>query len=94
MPRSSRERHQTTQPVLSTLPEGPDFADAVLMRTGKGQPGTVFGRQLVEAGQDTHVMDANAGDEMEKRRRHCLPAIVVRCVEYRKLSRSNYWAFS
>jgi len=83
-PRSSRERHKTAQPMLSSLPEGPDFADAVMMRAGKGRPGTVFGRPLIEAGQETHVMDANAGDEMEKRRRHCLPAIVVRCVEYRK----------
>lgn len=87
MSRSSRERYHTTGgSALTTTPEGPDFADAVLMRIGKEQPGTVFGRELVDAGRDTHVMDANAGDVMEKMRRHCLPAIVVRCVEYRKSS--------
>jgi hypothetical protein len=88
MSRSSRERYHTTGgSALTTTPEGPDFADAVLMRIGKEQPGTVFGRELVDAGRDTHVMDANAGDAMEKMRRHCLPAIVVRCVEYRKSPR-------
>lgn len=83
MSRESRERYHTTGgAALATTPEGPDFVDAVLMRIGKEQPGTVFGRELVDAGRDTHVMDANAGDAMERRRRHCLPAIVVRCVEY------------
>lgn len=45
----------------------------------------IFGHDLVEAGKATHVMDANAGDAMERQRRHCLPAVVVRCVEYREL---------
>lgn len=71
--------------MLSSLPEGPHLVGAELMRTGQGRPGTVFGRPLVEAGEEAHVVDAMAGDEMERRRRHCLPAIVVRCVEYRKL---------
>jgi hypothetical protein len=84
-PRSSRERHQTAQASLSTLAEGPDFVQAKTLRQGKGRPGTVFGRPLVEAGQESHVQDDMAGDEMERRRRRCLPAIVVRCVEYRKL---------
>jgi hypothetical protein len=84
--RTPRERHQTAQPMLSTLAEGPDLSGAEEHRKGKERPGTVFGRPLVEAGEDAHVVDAMAGDEMERRRRHCLPAIVVRCVEYRKLS--------
>ena len=84
-PRTSRERHQTAQAMLSTLPEAPGFDEKHFLRHGKGRPGTVFGRPLVEAGEDAHVQDDNAGDEMERRRRRCLPAIVVRCVEYRKL---------
>lgn len=86
MSKPARERYHTTNSTLTSTPEGPDFADAVIMRIGRERPGTVFGRELVDAGRDTHVMDANAGDAMEKRRRHSLPAIVIRCVEYRESS--------
>lgn len=91
-PRSTRERHQTSQ-ALSTTPEGPELVAAATRRTGTGRPGTVFGRPLVEAGQEAHVQDVDVGDEMEQRRRRCLPAIVVRCVEYRKLL-TPYYEFS
>jgi hypothetical protein len=61
-----------------------EFEDAIIMRLGTQGAKLVFGKDLVEAGQATHVMDANAGDASEKRRRHCLPSIVVRCIEYRE----------
>lgn len=81
--RSSKD-HSRSVNTLAVTSEGPEFEDAIVMRmsTPDGRP--VFGRDLAEAGQATHVMDANAGDAAERRRRHCLPAIVVRCVEYRK----------
>lgn len=58
-------------------------------RTGL-KPGRVFGRELEIAGRLYGVIDADTarpGDsEYERRRRLCLPAIVIRCVEYCKCS--------
>lgn len=79
--------------ALAVTSEGPEFEDAIVMRLAGPHDQRVFGRDLVEAGQECHVMDANAGDAVERRRRHCLPAIVVRCVEYREFGplRDSYY---
>ena len=69
---------------LATTSEGPEFEDAIVMRLAIPGRRPIFGQSLVESGQATHVMDADAGDAMERQRRLCLPAVVVRCVEYRE----------
>lgn len=81
--RSSKDHARSTTGLASTS-EGPEFEDAIVMRLAIPGCRPIFGHDLVEAGNATHVMDANAGDAMERQRRHCLPAVVVRCVEYRE----------
>lgn len=85
--RNSKDRARAAHSALISTPDGPSFEDAILMRKATGQTGLVFGRDLLETSQRFAVMDANAGDAMEKRRRHCLPAVVIRCVEYRTSNR-------
>lgn len=64
------------------------WTDGVVRRAARSglKPGRVFGRELEIAGRLYGVVEADAeraGDsEYERRRRLCLPAVVVRCVEY------------
>lgn len=88
--RSSKDHSRSTN-VLPTTSEGPEFEDAIVMRLAIPGCRPIFGRSLVESGRATHVMDANAGDAMERQRRHCLPAVVIRCVEYRELGATQAW---
>lgn len=62
------------------------FDLGVIKRSAGGRTGRVFGRDLVEVGKSWGVADSSDSEsEYEKRRRSCLPAIVVRTVEYREL---------
>ncbi|RXK35885.1 hypothetical protein M231_06849 [Tremella mesenterica] len=66
--------------------DGPHFEVGVVKRAGKGREGLVFGRDLIETGRTFGVVDAmsteEGGSELDRRRRQCLPAIVVRAVDY------------
>ncbi|OCF43349.1 hypothetical protein I317_02787 [Kwoniella heveanensis CBS 569] len=66
--------------------EGPVFDETNVKRVAVGGVGRVFGRDIVEAGKEWGIADAGVDTEgkpqWEARRRKCLPAVVVRCVEY------------
>ncbi|KLT42536.1 hypothetical protein CC85DRAFT_302227 [Cutaneotrichosporon oleaginosum] len=67
--------------------EGLVFGDEVVKRKPKaGLRGRVFGRDLGQAGRAWGVFDADqerkGEDEYHRRRRQCLPAVVIRCVDY------------
>lgn len=68
--------------------DGPIFQEGVMLRAGGNSVGRVFGRDLVEAGRTWSVVEATVREqgasEWEQRRRRCLPALVIRAVEYRK----------
>lgn len=68
--------------------DGPIFEEGVCKRRSQGRTGRLFGRDLVEAGQTWPVYDASElgedVDEWQKRRKRCLPALVVRAVDYCK----------
>lgn len=68
-------------------PEGLVFSDAAVKRAARtGLRGRVFGRDLGLAGRAWGVYDANeerkGEDEYHRRRRQCLPAVAIRCVDY------------
>ncbi|BEI84991.1 hypothetical protein CcaverHIS002_0503920 [Cutaneotrichosporon cavernicola] len=73
---------------MSIIPqEGLVFSDEVVRRKARaGLRGRVFGRDLGQAGRAWGVFDANESregeDEYHRRRRQCLPAVAIRCVEY------------
>ncbi|BEJ16023.1 hypothetical protein CspHIS471_0506280 [Cutaneotrichosporon sp. HIS471] len=73
---------------MSIIPqEGLAFSDEVVRRKARaGLRGRVFGRDLGQAGRAWGVFDANEAregeDEYHHRRRQCLPAVAIRCVEY------------
>ncbi|GMK55318.1 hypothetical protein CspeluHIS016_0203740 [Cutaneotrichosporon spelunceum] len=67
--------------------EGLVFSDSVVRRKPRlGFRGRVFGRDLGQAGRAWGVFDASESregeDEYHRRRRQCLPAVAIRCVEY------------
>ncbi|ODN97492.1 hypothetical protein L198_04059 [Cryptococcus wingfieldii CBS 7118] len=65
---------------------GPIFDQEIVKRPPEGNEGKVFGREIVDAGREWGVVDAgfevDGQSEWESRRRKCLPAVVVRCVDY------------
>ncbi|WVQ74641.1 hypothetical protein IAR50_004242 [Cryptococcus sp. DSM 104548] len=66
--------------------QGPGFNKEIIKRPPEGGEGKVFGREIVDAGKEWGVVDAgfevDGQSEWENRRRMCLPAVVVRCVDY------------
>ena len=84
----SRDRTQPAETSVSGIVDGPQFEEGVIKRAGGLRSGRVFGRDLDEAGRAWGVSDlaalAEEKSEFEKRRRACLPALVVRVVEYRE----------
>lgn len=74
--------------------EPPSWTEGVVRRAARSglKPGRVFGRELEIAGRLYGVIEADAdrGSEYERRRRLCLPAIVIRCVEYRKCTHVSH----
>ena len=87
----SRDRSQSANFDLRTnASEGPTFQDGVILRKGGERTGRVFGRDLVEAGRTWGVSEmTDLGDdvsEWDRRRKQCLPAVVIRAVEYCKSS--------
>ncbi|WVF65812.1 hypothetical protein IAT40_000549 [Kwoniella sp. CBS 6097] len=89
--RAARDRSQSDQYEFGAGGyaqgnDGPVFDETSVKRAGVGEVGRVFGRDIVEAGKEWSVIDAGADVEgrsqWETRRRKCLPAVVVRSVEY------------
>lgn len=68
--------------------DGPFFGHGVVLRPGKALPGQVFGRDITEAGRAWGVVEAGTimegQSEWEARRRACLPAVMIRSVDYRE----------
>ena len=86
-----RDRTQSADYDLRTnASDGPIFQEGVVLRVGGDRMGRVFGKDLVDVGRVWGVTEATtlgAGEtEWETRRKQCLPALVVRCVEYRESS--------
>lgn len=84
-PLTRKLSHDTSS--IIPLQEGLVFSDEVVKRRGRtGLRGRVFGRDLGLAGRAWGVFDANeerpGEDEYHRRRRQCLPAVAVRCVDY------------
>ena len=88
--RGSRDRTQSADVDLSrsSAGDGPIFEDGVVLRSGTSKHGRLFGRDLKEAGRAWGVEGAGSDEEgvseYEKRRRACLPAIVIRTIAYRE----------
>lgn len=68
--------------------DGPIFVEGVVKRAGSVRSGKVFGRDLVECGRAWGVVNAVAElegeSEWDRRRKQCLPAVVIRAVDYCK----------
>ena len=86
---SGLSRRGSVAPSDNELPfgaDGPVFQEGVVQRPAGGRSGRVFGRPLQQAGRAWGVVDAGSAKEgmsqHEVRRRACLPALVVRSVEY------------
>ncbi|WRT65735.1 uncharacterized protein IL334_002683 [Kwoniella shivajii] len=64
--------------------DGPVFEIITIKRSSSGQTGKVFGRDIVDAGKEWGgtEMDEEGLTEWERRRRKCLPAVLIRSVEY------------
>lgn len=90
--RTGRDRTQSADVALRpSSSDGPVFDLGVIKRSAGGRTGRVFGRDLVEVGKSWGIADSSeAESEYEKRRRSCLPAIVVRTVEYRELHKQGW----
>ena len=88
--KASRERFRRSEVDLpySAQPDGPVFQQAEIKRPPSRMGGKVFGRDIVEAGRKYGVSREGAVEveesEWERRRKACLPALVVRTVEYRE----------
>ena len=88
--RGSRDRTRSADVDLarSSGGDGPIFEDGVILRAGTSRIGRVFGRDLREAGRAWGVDGAASAvegvSEYERRRRACLPAIVIRTSAYRE----------
>jgi hypothetical protein len=88
--RGSRERTRSADVDLarSSGGDGPIFEDGVILRPGTSRIGRVFGRDLKEAGRawgvDGAASEVEGVSEYERRRRACLPAIVIRTLAYRE----------
>ncbi|KAK8861610.1 hypothetical protein IAR55_002433 [Kwoniella newhampshirensis] len=82
--RGGRDRTQSDHVDIRN--DGPAIDAEAVKRPAEGGIGKVFGRDLVDAGREWGVVDAGfeiAGQsQWEMRRRKCLPAVVVRAVEY------------
>ena len=76
------------------LNDGPIFLEGVVLRSPGQRSGRVFGRELRETGRAWGVYGAGSVEEgleeYEKRRRACLPAVVIRAVEYREFDESIF----
>lgn len=73
--------------TIFPLQEGLVFSEAAIKRKARADlRGRVFGRDLGKVGRAWGVFDANEDrpeeDEYHRRRRQCLPAVAIRCVDY------------
>lgn len=92
----SRDRTQSADyDPRSGASDGPVFQEGVILRAGGERVGRVFGRDLVDVGRTWGVVEATLSEEKEsdwqKRRKQCLPALVVRTVDYCELDHPPSW---
>jgi hypothetical protein len=84
-------RDHSLSAAMQERGDGPFFAEGVVLRPGGEKTGRVFGRDITEAGRAWGVVGAGSTidgeSEWERRRRACLPALVVRAVAYRECSK-------
>nr|XP_031862892.1 uncharacterized protein CI109_001366 [Kwoniella shandongensis]KAA5529964.1 hypothetical protein CI109_001366 [Kwoniella shandongensis] len=84
--RGGRDRTQTQSDHTDLRNDGPVIDPEAVRRPAEGRSGKVFGRDIVDAGKEWGVVDAGfeieGQSQWEMRRRKCLPAVVVRSVEY------------
>ncbi|WVR03785.1 hypothetical protein IAU60_000780 [Kwoniella sp. DSM 27419] len=84
----SRDRHQSgnydSGPGSTAGPsDGPAFEEGSMRRKATGSGGKVFGRDVGDSGKEWGVTELDGEyTEYERRRRRCLPAVVIRSVEY------------
>lgn len=89
-PGLTRKLSRDTDFMPSSLPTDTSmFGNGVVKRRAcEGKQGMCFGRDLGLAGRTCGVYDAadeRIGEsDYQRRRRQCLPAVAIRCVEYRK----------
>ncbi|WWC68596.1 uncharacterized protein I206_102526 [Kwoniella pini CBS 10737] len=87
--RSSRDRSRSDNYEFGhggpPSSDGPFFEQDSVRRSAEGLGGKVFGRDVVGAGKDWGIVEDDIGadlGEYDRRRKACLPAVVVRSVEY------------
>ncbi|WWC96916.1 hypothetical protein V866_003791 [Kwoniella sp. B9012] len=81
--RSRSDNYEFGQGHEAPPPDGPSFESDTMKRSGDGTVGKVFGRDVVDSGREWGVLDDTIDqDDYEKRRRKCLPAVVIRSVDY------------
>lgn len=84
----SRDRSVSAQATMGSTADGPVLHHTSILRPAGDAVGKVFGRDISEAGKAWAVVDANKDIDgmtpLEKRRRECLPALIIRAVDYRE----------
>ncbi|KAK6907389.1 hypothetical protein I203_101383 [Kwoniella mangroviensis CBS 8507] len=84
--RSRSDNYEFGHGHEAPTPDGPTFESDTIKRSGDGTVGKVFGRDVVDSGKEWGIFDDTIDqsdlDDYEKRRRKCLPAVVIRSVEY------------
>jgi hypothetical protein len=85
--RGSQDKAQDGEMGFS-INDGPVFVEGVVLRPPGQRSGRVFGRELRETGRAWGVHGAGSETDgltdFEVKRRACLPAVVIRAVEYRE----------
>ncbi|WVQ79150.1 hypothetical protein IAT38_001246 [Cryptococcus sp. DSM 104549] len=85
-PRTSPLASKGTRMPSFEQSSGPVFEEEAVKRPAGRIDGKVFGREVVEVGKEWGVVDAGVEvkgqSEWETRRRKCLPAVVIRSVDY------------
>ncbi|KAI9632651.1 uncharacterized protein MKK02DRAFT_20704 [Dioszegia hungarica] len=84
--KSSRDRSVSAQASMGSSVDGPVLHPSAILRPAAPGFGKVFGRDITEAAKACGVVesarDVEGMDPREKRRRECLPAVVIRAVDY------------
>ena len=80
----ARDRSVSAQANMSAAPDGPVLDASANKRPAGYRTCLVFGKDINAVGKEWGVVDEDV-DERERQRRAVLPAVVVRCVDYREL---------
>ena len=80
---------------VGQLYDGPFFDEGVVRRPGGPTSGRVFGKDLISAGKLWGIEDAevevDGETEWDRRRKACLPAVVIRTLEHRETHNDSLW---